>query len=285
MFLENLSIRRSFVFSFEAALFGVASYALSDIGIRAASGMPTKVSFGMVVFQLFIESCLAIINLTPAAIIRGAVIRRPSEGSAAVMLSLCHYAPIYLLAVQPYRIFTGALPIRSPWVIASFATDLGWAFLSCAGGWSLITMPAASRNPMDDMMAQLTDSDKCMTSLGDFMAFLTSQLGERREMPKLWTPVYNYLKDLPKIQKLVRANGLRHDEIALNAVGNIAFRLLASGELHASYGVLSPDGEYVRKVWWVTANELVRRSYSRPEDVKQGLAALDMAIISAGEVK
>jgi hypothetical protein len=53
--------------------------------------------------------------------------------------------------------------------------------------------------------------------------------------------------------------------------------------LHSDFGTLSPDGEYVRKIWWFTANELVRRSYYRPEDVTKGLEALDAAIVSVGD--
>jgi hypothetical protein len=114
------------------------------------------------------------------------------------------------------------------------------------------------------------------------MTLLANQLGERRHVEKFWSPVYAYLKDTPKISKLVTNQRLHHDEITLNAVGSIAFKLLAEGGLHAAFGTLSPDGEYVRKVWWVAANELVRRSYYRPEDVTQGIQALDAAIVAVG---
>ncbi|MDR1132567.1 MAG: hypothetical protein LBL05_00300, partial [Synergistaceae bacterium] len=141
-------------------------------------------------------------------------------------------------------------------------------------------MPPIFRNSMEEILLPLDDSERCMTALGDFMTVLVAQLGERRHVEKLWSPVYTYLKDRLKVQKLVMNKGLKHDEIALNAVGSIAFRLLASGELHSDFGTLSPDGEYVRKIWWFTANELVRRSYYRPEDVAKGLESLDSAIVS-----
>jgi hypothetical protein len=167
-------------------------------------------------------------------------------------------------------------------MVMSLAAYIAWAVMSYIAAYSVITMPPILQNSMDSLYIPLNDSEKCLTALGDFMTLLVGQLGERRKVEKLWSPVYSYLKDTLKVQKLVLNKGLHHDEIALNAVGSIAFKLLADGELHADYGTLSPDGEYVRKVWWVTANELVRRSYNRPEDVTQGIQALDAAIVSIG---
>jgi hypothetical protein len=168
---------------------------------------------------------------------------------------------------------------------ASLTAYAAWTALSYAAAYCIVTMPPVIQGSRDELLIPLTDSDKCMTALGDYMTLLAQTLGERRKMEKLWNPVYVYLKDLPKIQNLVRNKGVKYDEIVLNAVGSIAFRLLASGELNANPGVLSPDGEFVRNVWWVTANELVRRNYNRPEDVAQGLEALDAAIVSAGTPK
>jgi hypothetical protein len=282
LFLDNRSIRRSFIFSFEAALCGVLSYAMHNIYQSSAIGVSTKVSFSMVVFQLLIESCLALINLLPASIIRALILRKPASDNSAVMASFCCYASVYLIAVVPYNIFTGQMPLSSIWIILSLAADIGWAALSYAGSYSIVTMAPLLRDTMNELFVPLNDSEKCLTMLGDFMSLLHKQLGERRRMEKLWQPVYAYLKDLARIQKLVRNKGLRHDEIVLNAVGGTAYKILSSGKLHASFGVLSPDGEYVRKVWWIAANELVRRSYNKPEDVTQGLEALDAAIVSVG---
>jgi hypothetical protein len=283
LFLDNTSIKRSFIFSFEAALCDVVSYELIGIGANRAAGMSAKVSFAAAVFYLFMYFCMAVINLLPATIIRSTIVREPMEGSSAVGSSFICYAPVRLLAVIPYKIFfTNTMPIGSIWVIMGLVAELGWAFLSIAANYTIITMPPISKSSLEELTVPLNDSDKCMTALGDFMTLLHKQLGERRKMEKLWSPAYTYLKDLPKIQNLVRGQKLHYDEIVLNAVGSIAFKLLASGELHSSFGVLSPDGEYVRKVWWVTANELVNRSYNKPEDVTQGLQLLDSKIISVG---
>ena len=285
MFINNLSIRRSFIFSFEAALCNVLAYALHDIQLRSADGSSTKFSFGMAMIQLFFCACLALINLLPALVIRGAILRRPESGGVAITASFCCYASIYFIGVLPYNVITGEFRIFSLWNALSLVAKLVWAFLSYAANYHIITMPTLCRDSMGELYIPLTESDKCMTFLGDYMALLYSQIGERRQMEKLWNPVYSYLKDTERIRNLVQSNRLSHDQIVLNAVGSIAYKLLSGGDLHSGPGTLSPDGEYARKVWWVTANELVRRSYNQPEDVSQGLAALDAAIVSAGFAK
>jgi hypothetical protein len=186
-----------------------------------------------------------------------------------------------LLLVIPYSVATGSLNLGSLPMIGSIIAYIAWAALSYVTAYCVVSMPSVMGNPEDELPIPLDDSEKCLTALGDFMAILSPTIGEHRKVEKLWSEVYIYLKDLPKIRKFVVNKGLRHDEIALNAVGNIAFTILANGELHSAFGTLSPDGEYVRKVWWIAANELAKRSYCRPEDVTQGLQALDSAIVSA----
>jgi len=166
-------------------------------------------------------------------------------------------------------------------MMLGLAGYVAWTVLSCVGAYFVLTMPPVVGSSRDEIYVPLSDSDKCLAALGDFMTILSSTLGERRKIDKLWISISDYLKDNSRVQKLVLNKGLRHDEIALNAVGSFAYKLLADGEFHAAYGILSPDGEYVRKVWWVTANELARRSYYKPEDVTRGIQSLDAAIVSA----
>jgi hypothetical protein len=205
----------------------------------------------------------------------------PMEGLNAALASLIHYATIYVLIITPYNLIAGKVPM-SVRMMLSVGAYVAWAGVSYFAAYIVLTMPPIlPKSSVDSLDIALSDSDKCLTELGDFMTLLATALGERRQIEKLWGQVFAYLKDDNRIRKLVLNNRLKHDEIALNAVGSIAFKLLSEGDLHAAYGTLSPDGEYVRKVWWVTANELVRRSYYRPEDVTQGIEAVDAAIVSA----
>jgi len=244
-----------------------------------------KVSFAAIIFLLFIDFCLALLNLLPSVIARSMIPGGQMGGSGAITATCVHYATFFLLIRIPYMLIMGRLHMGYLTEIGSVVSYAAWAAMSYVAAYHVVTIPPFMNSSPDEMLIPLTDSDKCAASLGDFMTLLAQALGERRKMEKLWNPVYTYLKELPKIQNLVHGKGLKHDQIALNAVGNIAFKMLASGELHAAYGVLSPDGEYVRKVWWVTANELVRRSYNGSDDVTQGLAALDAAIVSAGPMQ
>jgi hypothetical protein len=278
--LDRSNVRRILFFSLEAALCWTIAEVLSELAVSS-----TKISFAEIVFLFLIDFCLELIFLTPGMTAR-AIAGGPPEGSARIIMTGVHYATYYVFFRIPFLLMTGRFGAASWAMAGSILFYAAWAGLSYAAVWRLLLMPQViPGGSMDEMYAALTDSDKCMTSLGDFMTILAQTLGERRPMEKLWQPVYAYLKDLPKIQNLVRGKGIRHDEIVLNAVGSIAFRLLAGGGLHSAPGVLSPDGEYVRKVWWVTANELVRRSYNKPEDVTEGLRALDAAILSVGVPK
>ena len=278
--LSNHHIRKSLFFSFAAALCWVIAEGVRDL----ATGAAVRISFAWAVFNLLIRFSLSIINLLPAMItrfIRLFTAEEPFAGSGGVWASLIHYATFYMFVWMPYKIITGAYPLKSPAMMMGILGYAAWAVVSYAAAYFILTMPQMISSSMDEMYIPLNDSEKCLTALGDFMTILVSNLGERRKIDKLWVPVSAYLKDNGKIQKLVLNKGLRHDEIALNAIGSVAFKLLAGGELHAAFGALSPDGEYVRKVWWVTANELVRRRYYKPEDVTNGIQSLDAAIVSA----
>jgi hypothetical protein len=208
------------------------------------------------------------------------VARKPISGGGAILTVCIHYATIYLLIVIPYGFATGSFTLNSLPMIGSVIAYIAWAALSYVTAYCVVSMPPVMGNSENELLISLNDSEKCLAALGDFMAILSPAIGEHRKAEKLWSEVYVYLKDLPKIKKFVENNRLRHDEIVLNAVGNIAFTLLVSGELHSAFGTLSPDGEYVRKVWWIAANELSKRSYCKPEDITQGLQALDSAIVS-----
>jgi hypothetical protein len=243
--------------------------------------MSTKITFAWVVFDLILCFVLMLLNLLPAVLTRSMIVQEPMEGMSAVLATLVHYATFYLIIGIPYNLIKGTFSLASATGILAIVGYVAWTGMSYVSAYIVLTMPPMLKSGMDMIDIPLDDSEKCLTALGDFMTLLVSSLGERRQVSTLWTPVYAYLKDNHKIRQLVLNKGLRHDEIALNAVGSIAFRLLSEGDLHAAYGTLSPDGEYVRKVWWVTANELVKRSYYRPEDVTQGLSSLDAAIVSA----
>ena len=280
--LKNDSIRRSLFFSFIAALCWAIADAAKGMGESMANGGSSKVTFAAIIFYLLADFTLCLLNLLPAAITRSIIAQAPLEPPASVIAALVHYATFFLALRLPYGIITGGFrfaPLIAAMVLAAY---VGWAITSYVAAYIIVTMPPIFRGSMDEILLPLDDSEKCLTALGEFMTELSAQLGERRRVERLWSPVYSYLKDKLKVQKLIMNKGLKHDEIALNAVGSIAFKLLASGELHSGFGTLSPDGEYVRKIWWFTANELVRRSYYRPEDVTKGLEALDSAIVSAG---
>ena len=280
--LNNDSIRRSLFFSFIAALCWTIADATKGMGESVADGGSAKVTFAAMIFLLLIDFTLSLLNLLPAIITRSMIAQAPLEPPNSVIAALVHYATFFLVILLPYRIITGSLRFTSSYTAMSLAAYAAWAITSYMTAYIVITMPPIFRSSMEDILLPLDDSEKCLTALGDFMTVLAAQLGERRHVEQLWSPVYSYLKDKFKVKKLVENKGLKHDEIALNAVGSIAFKLLASGELHSDFGTLSPDGEYVRKIWWFTANELVRRSYYRPEDVTKGLEALDSAIVSIG---
>jgi hypothetical protein len=270
-------------FSFVAALCWVIAEATRDIAIASAKGGAIGISFAWTTFNLLLCFILSLINLLPAVITRSMITQEPIEGATAVLVSFIHYATFYIVVRIPYNVITGAFQFKSIAMILCILAYLAWAAFSYISAYIVLsTPPMLGNNSMDSLYVSLDDSEKCLTELGDFMTLLASQLGERRQVEKFWSPVYSYLKEKPRIEKLVLNKRLRHDEIALNAVGSIAFKLLADGELHAAFGTLSQDGEYVRKVWWVAANELVRRSYYRPEDVTQGIQALDAAIVAVG---
>lgn len=280
--LDNRNVRRALLFSFEAALCWVLAGVLRTMADHMSRQEPTKVSFAAIIFLLLIDFCLALINLLPAVIARSMIPGRQMDGQDAAIATAIHYVTFFMLFRIPYLLVTGRFHIGYLPAVGSLIAYIAWMALSYAAAYSIVSTPPIAGASMNELIIPMTESEKCVTALGDYMTLLAQTLGERRRMEKLWNPVYSYVKDLPKIQKLVLNKGLKYDEIVLNAVGGIAFKLLASGELHAAPGTLSPDGEYVRKVWWVTANELVKRTYNRPEDVTQGLEALDAAILSAG---
>jgi len=279
--LSNSHIKKSLYFSFVAALCWVIAEGARDLAIGAAE----RIMLAWAVFSLLICFALQIINLLPAIItrfIKLAVAEEPFGRAGGILASFIHYATLYVFILIPFRIITGAYQLNSPIMMLGLLGYVAWAVVSYTAAYFVLTMPQMIGSSKDEIIIPLNDSEKCLTALGDFMTVLASTLGERRKIDKLWVPVSEYLKDNDRIRKLVLNKGLRHDEIALNAVGSFAFKLLTGGELHAAFGTLSPDGEYVRKVWWVTANELVRRSYYRPEDVTQGIQSLDAAIVSVG---
>ncbi|MDR1580217.1 MAG: hypothetical protein LBS35_07655 [Synergistaceae bacterium] len=279
---NNDSIKRALFFSFIAALCWAIADATKSMGESMADGGSSKVTFAAIIFWLSIDFILCLLNLLPATITWSMTAREPLEPPASVIAALVHYATFLLVIRLPYGIITGSFRFTPLIMAMCIAAYIGWAITSYVAAYIIITMPPISRSSMEEILLPLDDSEKCLTALGEFMTTLAGQLGERRRVEQLWSPVYSYLKDKLKVQKLIVNKGLKHDEIALNAVGSIAFKLLASGKLHSDFGTLSPDGEYVRKIWWLTANELVRRSYYRPEDVSKGLEALDSAIVSVG---
>jgi hypothetical protein len=275
--LNNDSIRRALFFSFIAAL----CRTIADT-TKGMAGGAAGVTFAAAMLLLLMDFILCLLNLLPAIITRAIVAQTPLKPPMSVIAALVHYATFFLAIRIPYGIITGGFSLKPPMSAMSLAAYVAWAITSYVPAYIIVTMPPIFRGSMEEILLPLDDSEKCLTALGDFMTALAAQLDERRHVEQLWSPVYSYLKDRLKVQNLVANKGLKHDEIALNAVGSIAFKLLASGDLHSDFGTLSPDGEYVRKIWWFTANELVRRSYYRPEDVVRGLEVLDSAIVSVG---
>jgi hypothetical protein len=114
---------------------------------------------------------------------------------------------------------------------------------------------------------------QCMMKLGTFIGYANENIRENRgETDVIWHWVYEYLKDRDTIERAAQ-RGARLDEIVLNAVGAIAYRLLSSGKF-SNGGAPSPEEKYLLAVWKLAAGELVRLSFNTADEMDRGFAAL-----------
>jgi hypothetical protein len=238
-------------------------------------------SVPMLSVQLLVYMCAAVVNLLPAMIVRFLVSGEPLYGGGALFGSAFHYATASLFFVTPYRMVTGSAPLASMYAVFMLLAEAVWAALSYAAAYMIVSMPQPEGDA-SDITVELDDSTLCLAALGEFMNMIRGRHGASSAMEVLWQPVYAYLRNEELMRKLVKTQGLAHDQIVLNAVGSIAFRLLSNGAFHASQGVLTPEGEYVKKVWMSAGNELVRRSYSGPDDMNSGTLRMEAAVEAAG---
>jgi hypothetical protein len=269
----------------ESSLFALLGYVLYHLYLKSVGEQfrATNISRIMLFVQLLVYMCVSVINLLPAMIIRFLVVREPLSGGDARLASVVHYATISLVAVTPYQILTGEISLGSVYVIFMLLARLFWALLSYVAAYVIIVIPQTHTDPVNEHIVPLDDSMLCLGALGEFMSILRGRLGAGYPMESLWRPVYAYLKNEELMKKLITTKGLAHDQIVLNAVGSMAFRLLSSGELHSSRGVLTPEGEYVREVWMNAGSELVNRMYSSPEEMKRGTEMMDAAVAASGD--
>ena len=144
--LNNDSIRRSLFFSFIAALCWTIADAAKGIGESMADGGSSKVTFAAVMFLLFIDFTLSLINLLPAAITRSMIAQAPMEPPASVIAALGHYAPFFLVIRLPYSIITGGFRFAPLIAAMSLAAYVGWAIMSYAAAYIVITMPPIFRS-------------------------------------------------------------------------------------------------------------------------------------------
>ena len=180
-----------------------------------------------------------------------------------------------------------------PWRLATYGTGSGFAYylISCllkiivAGmvilcGYWVVTQPDRD-DEREGFAPPLDNAAKCLLCLKDFIDLAKAGISPQADAEKLWQTVFAYLKNDELITDAVN-KGMPIDSIVLNAVGAVAYKLIASGLFHASRGVLSPEGQYIAQAWKLAASELISRSYNSREDMERGLAALEEAVARAG---
>ncbi|MDR3353930.1 MAG: hypothetical protein LBO21_02685 [Synergistaceae bacterium] len=204
-------------------------------------------------------------------IVRYLIYARPLTGKHALLASLVNYPTIEIILAMPYQLVIGRVTHDVPIFVALCAARMAAAVFCIAACRIMLVIPD---NEDVDAAVSLDDYTRCVSELGKFINLVKASLRDRFPAENLWRAVLAYLKNGATIKKAIREKGVHHDEIVLNAVGSIAFRLLSSGGYNVSAGVLSKEGEYLKEIWRLAAHELVRRRYNTPDDMARGLAAL-----------
>lgn len=277
----NPSIVRSFIFAGEASVVGLLAFILNNMYLASSgSSAPVILSFGTVFIQWLAHLFPAIANLIPAYIFRFLIFRKPPEGVKMWIAMILNYVPFMLIGQIPFSLFTGSSTVGSGLfsLALSRLASIGYAALMLLSIYVILRIPPKPEEPMET----LDDSTLCLSELGSFISQVKSRVGSEQPLEKLWQPIYAYLKNEELIRSLVQARRVAHDEIVLNAVGSIAFRMLASGDFHAAPGQLTSQGQYIYDVWELAAQELVSRSYNTKEEAARGLEALNESIGRAG---
>ncbi len=273
--------KRVLIFSCEAALLLLLADVLFDRHRIAAGLIRHSPNTVFSIFFLAVGyTAAAVGNLLIPFLIRFLYPGKPLEGATAVLVSLINYATIMLLMALPYRLPLGNLGGGEVYYTLSCLAKMGGAVMILLAANVVLRMPEAGEPTAIDV--PLTDAEKCLSALGDFIEVVKAQLGRHEVQDRLWGPVYSYLNNEMTVRNIVLTKHIAPDELMLNAVGSLSYRLLAGGSYHASLGVLNPQGEYLWGVWYLAANELVRRGYGSAQDMQRGVEALTAAVLSAG---
>jgi hypothetical protein len=189
-----------------------------------------------------------------------------------------------LIMALPWQLMFGNIGGGTAYFLLSRVMRILFAFIILMNGYFILETPEKKVHSTQRMDMPLDNSTKCMLKLGSFINYVKNNLGSEISVEKLWQPVYAYLKNEEIINGAVN-QGMSPDAIVLNAVGSMAFRLLAAGRFHHPGGSLSLEGEYVVSIWKIAADELIRNSFNTPDDMARGLAALEEAIRRAGKLE
>ncbi|MDR1482612.1 MAG: hypothetical protein LBI74_08305 [Synergistaceae bacterium] len=265
-------LKRLLLLSVVSSFFSLLAFVLNryyewSVGIR----QPAVQTVLTLLFQWMGYFVLALLYLVIPIVIRYVVYARPLSGRQALLASFVNYATIDMILAMPYQLLTGQVTSAISLFVASCAASITAAAFNIAACHVMLMIPDDGDI---DAIVSLDDYTICVSELGNFINL--TKAGSRKTFPveNLWRPVLEYLKRGRTIKNAIREKGAHHDEIVLNAVGSMAFRLLSSGEYNVSPGVLSKEGEYLREIWKLAANELVRRRYNTPDDMARGLTAL-----------
>ncbi|MDR3331283.1 MAG: hypothetical protein LBT08_01530 [Synergistaceae bacterium] len=246
---------------------------------RAEAGIPAPSSNAplSLLFQWIGYFTVAMLNLIPPSIIRFLAPGRSLSAEWAYGVSLFNFATFTLVASTPYQLITGEIAGGAAYFALSGIIKMIAQVFTIASGYVILIIPD-NNDAAETISIPQDDYTICVTELGNFLNLL--KLNSRVYFPveKLWQQVYNYLKNERVLKNAIAGKGVRHDEMVLNAIGSVAFRLLERSKYCSSPGVLNPEGEYVREIWKLAAHELVRRGYNTPEDMARGLSALHMVI-------
>jgi hypothetical protein len=264
--------KRVLLLSVISSLFFLLSFVMSHYYERAgAPRQPVTQTVLTLLFQWMGYFFLTLLYLIVPAIVRYLVYARPLNRKHAFWASLVNYPAIEMILAAPYQLVTGRVTGSILLFAASCASNMAAAAFSIAAGRVMLMIPD---NEDIDAAVSLDDYTRCVSELGNFISLAKASSRERFPIENLWRAVFEYLKRSATIKKAIREKGAHHDEIVLNAVGSMAFRLLSSGEYNVSPGVFDREGEYLKEIWKLAAHELVRRKYNTPDDLARGLAAL-----------
>jgi hypothetical protein len=274
-----------FFFSVGASLCGLLSDILNN-SYLVASGNEGGMKFSVMatIFQWIFAFFISTINLLPPFFIRFLLVGKKLETEWSIAAAAINYAAIMLIMALPWQFMFGNVGGGAAYFLLSRVMKMLFASIILISGYFILETPERKWRSAPQMEMPLDNSTRCLLKLGSFINYVKTNLGSEISVENLWQPVYTYLKNEEVINGAVN-QGMTPDAIVLNAVGSMAFRLLAAGVFHHPGGPLSLEGEYVVSIWKIAADELIRNSFNTPADMARGLAALEEAIRRAGEWK